>query len=125
MYVLDNASLPRSTLPGIHHTTLAGSANGLASLSIWRQTIAAGEATPPHRHDCEEVVVVLAGGGELHAAGAVHRFGPDTTLVLPANVDHQIVNTGREPLQLIAAFSATPVGTMFPDGQPIALPWES
>jgi oxalate decarboxylase/phosphoglucose isomerase-like protein (cupin superfamily) len=58
-------------------------------------------------------------------ASEVHRFGPDTTLVIPADVDHQIINTGTEPMQLLAAFSATPVPTVFPDGQPIPLPWKS
>jgi mannose-6-phosphate isomerase-like protein (cupin superfamily) len=125
MHVLENASLPQSALPGIRHTTLAGADNGLARLSVWRQTIAAGEATPPHRHDCEEVVVILSGHGELHVAGSVHRFGPDTTLVLQPDVDHQIVNTGTEPLTSIAVFSATPVRVVFPDGQPIELPWRS
>ena len=38
-----------------------------------------------------------AGRGELHIAGDVHRFGPDTTLVIPAEVDHQIINRGTEP----------------------------
>jgi len=47
------------------------------------------------------------------------------TLVIPADVDHQIINTGTEPMQLLAAFSATPVPTVFPDGQPIPLPWKS
>ncbi|HLB15693.1 MAG TPA: cupin domain-containing protein [Burkholderiales bacterium] len=125
MYVLDNASRPQSALPGLRHTTLAGSENGLKHLSVWRQTIAGGQATPPHRHDCEEVVMVESGRGELHIGGEIHRFGPDTTLVIPANVDHQILNTGAEPLTLTAAFSTSPVEAVFPDGQPIPLPWKS
>ena len=51
----------RASLPGIDHLTLAGGAQGLSSLSVWQQSIDAGEATPPHRHDCEEVVVVGEG----------------------------------------------------------------
>jgi len=45
--------------------------------------------------------------------------------VIPRNADHQIVNTGREPLTLTAAFSTTPVAVFLPDGQPLALPWAS
>jgi mannose-6-phosphate isomerase-like protein (cupin superfamily) len=125
MYVLDIAKLPRSALPGIQHTTLASSENGLKHLSIWRQTIEGGQATPPHRHNCEEVVVIESGRGELHIAGSVYPFGANTTLVIPPNVDHQIINVGAEPMNLTAAFSTSPVAAVFPDGQPIPLPWKS
>jgi mannose-6-phosphate isomerase-like protein (cupin superfamily) len=125
MYVIENHSRPAAGLPGIRHTTLAGSDDGLRNLSVWRQTIDGGGATPPHRHDCEEVVMVDSGRGELRIGGAVHAFGPDTTLVIPANADHQIVNTGEAPLRLVAVFSASPVEAVFPDGTPIALPWRS
>jgi quercetin dioxygenase-like cupin family protein len=125
MYVLDNAQRPAAALPGLSHRTLAGSAEGLARLSLWRQEIAPGGATPPHRHDCEEVILVDAGSGELHIAGAVHAFRADQTLVIPRNADHQIVNTGGEPLHLTAAFSVSPVQVYLPDGQPLALPWAS
>lgn len=125
MYVIANDQRPIATLPGLVHRTLAGRADGLAQLSLWRQTIAPGAATPPHRHDCEEVVLVDSGEGELVIAGVAHRFGPDTTLVIPRNVDHQIVNTGRVPLACTAAFSVSPVAVYLPDGQAFPLPWES
>lgn len=125
MYVVDNARLQPATLPGIEHRTLAGQPLGMRQLSVWQQTIAAGQATPPHRHECEEVVVVTAGRGELHIAGRVERFGPNQTLLLPAGVDHQIVNTGEGALCLTAAFSETPVRTRLPDGSALELPWAS
>ena len=123
--MFDIAQLPQTAMPGIRHTTLASSENGLRHLSIWRQTIDGGQATPPHRHDCEEVIVIESGRGELHIAGAVHPFGPNTTLVIPSNQDHQIINVGTEPLTLTAAFSSSPVEAVLPDGQPITLPWKS
>lgn len=125
MYVLDNRERVPASLPGLSHHTLAGSAEGLARLSVWRQTIEPGSATPPHRHDCEEVVVVGSGRGELRIGGGAHPFGPDSTLVIPRNADHQIVNTGSEPLTLTAAFSMTPVEVFLPDGQAFPLPWAS
>ena len=125
MYVIDNASITPAGLTGLSHRTLAGSANGLRALSVWSQTIEPGAATPPHRHDCEEVVVVGAGRGELHIDGSVQPFGPDCTIVLPANVEHQIVNSGDEPLKIVAALSMTPVQVHLPDGSPLPLPWSS
>ncbi len=123
MNVIQNSELPRASLPGLEHTTLASSANGLKNLSIWRQSIAPGGATPPHRHECEEVVLIFSGEGELKLDGTVQRFGPDTTLVIPGNVPHEISNTGDEPLELLGMLAASPVDVFFPDGQRIELPW--
>ncbi|MBM3343479.1 MAG: cupin domain-containing protein [Betaproteobacteria bacterium] len=125
MYVIQNSELPRAALPGIEHVTLAGSQNGLKHLSIWKQSIAPGSATPPHRHDCEEVVLIQSGNGELHIEGKVQRFGQDTTLAIPRNVPHQIINIGDGPLELVGVLSVSPVAVFFPDGQPIDLPWAS
>lgn len=125
MHIVDNATIATTGLPGITHRTLASHADGLRSLSVWLQTIEPGAATPPHRHDCDEVVVILSGHGQLHIGGEVQPFGPDQTIVLPAEVDHQIVNSGDQPLLTLAAFAATPVGVVLPDGTPITLPWKS
>lgn len=125
MTVIANATIAHQALPGILHQTLANADLGLKHLSIWRQTMAPGAATPPHRHDCEEVVLIESGSGELHIGGEILAFGPDSTLAIPPNVDHQIFNTGAEPIVCVAAFSATPVEVVLPDGQAIALPWRS
>ena len=125
MNVIPNAGRAKCALPGIEHLTLAGTAQGLARLSLWRQSMAPGSATPPHRHDCEEVVLVLEGSGEVQIGSERHSFGPDTTLVLPPEVPHQIFNTGPVALVTLAAFSSTPVGTFLPEGAPLELPWES
>jgi quercetin dioxygenase-like cupin family protein len=125
MNVVDHTRLETAALPGIEHRTLAGSDIGLKQLSVWQQTLDAGQATPPHRHDCEEVVVVSQGSGELHIEGRVERFGPEQTLVIPRNVPHQIVNTGSEAIRLVAAFAMTPVVAYFPDGSELPLPWKS
>lgn len=125
MLVIDNRRLPKAELPGIEHQTLASHAQALARLSLWRQTMAPGSATPVHQHDCEEVVLVLSGSGEVRAKGIVTPFGPDTTLVLPPRVAHEIVNTGDAPLVTVAVFSATPVGTFTPNDERMELPWAS
>jgi mannose-6-phosphate isomerase-like protein (cupin superfamily) len=123
--VLRNAGRAGAVLPGIEHLTLAGAAQGLSRLSVWRQSMAPGSATPPHQHDCEEVILVVEGSGELHLDGEVIAFGPDTTLVLPPRRAHRLFNTGSVPLKTIAAFSSSPVGTFLPDGAPLELPWAS
>lgn len=123
MHVLNNEAPATTPFPGIAHVTLAGSANGLRNLSVWHQSMDSGCATPPHRHDCEEVVLCTAGEGELHANGRIERFGANTTIVIPAGVDHQIFSVGSDPLQTLAVLAASPVGVWLPDGAPVELPW--
>jgi mannose-6-phosphate isomerase-like protein (cupin superfamily) len=125
MTIITNTQVPFQHMPGLQHQTLAGSDEGLKHLSVWRQTMAPGAATPPHRHDCEEVVLVASGSGEVHMGGEVLPFGPDSTLVIPPNVDHQIFNTGTDPLVTVAAFAVSPVEVKFPDGTVIELPWRT
>lgn len=124
MFVIENSTRPATGLPGIHHQTLIDAADGVPGLALWRQTLAPGAVTPPHRHDCDEVVVVARGRGEVRYAGRAVTFGPDTTLVLPAREAHQIVNTGAEPIELIAAFAAGDPAAYDADGRRIPLPWE-
>lgn len=125
MYVLGNQTLQPTPIPGIEHVTLAGSEDGLRNLSLWKQSIGPGGATPPHRHDCEEVVLVERGAGELHIEGHVHAFAANSTLVIPRNVVHQIINTAQEPLEIVGVFAVAPVPVFLPDGQQLALPWRS
>ncbi len=125
MHIHSDTDAPVCHLPGIEHRTLAGSAAGLSRLSVWRQALAPDAATPAHRHDCEEVVLVEAGRGELVIHGERQAFGPGTTLVIPPDAAHQIVNTGAQPLRMVAIFSTSPVEVTQVDGQPLPLPWTS
>jgi len=125
MIVIPQVRPAPTPLPGIEHSTWAGAAEGLSQLSVWRQTLAPGAASPPHRHDCDEVVMCLSGVGEVHTEGQVRRFGADTTVALPRDIVHQLFNVGAEPLHLLAVLAATPVRTELPDGQAIELPWRT
>jgi quercetin dioxygenase-like cupin family protein len=125
MNVIEQARPEPTPLPGVAHATFACGAHGLSELSLWRQTLAPGAATPPHRHDCDEVVLCLGGWGEVHTEGRAQRFGADSTVVLPAGRDHQIFNAGPQPLEILGIFAATPVVTRTPDGAPVDLPWRN
>ncbi len=124
MSIHTNAALVPNLLPGLAHQTLAGPEHGLRGLAVWSQIIEPNAATPPHRHDCEEAVVVLDGEGTLILGGAESRFRSGDTVILPPNEVHQLINTGDAPLRLLAAFNMSPVRVELPDGTPIDLPWQ-
>ena len=122
--IIDNDTIPPIQLPGLVHRTLAGPRNGLHSMEVWSQTIDPGVGTPVHRHACEEVIIVLGGSGTCESEGRTEAFGPGATIIVPPGVIHRIVNTGPEPLRLVAALGAAPVRVESPDGARIHLPWD-
>jgi len=125
MSIIPSRGLNENMLPGLSHQTLAGPEHGLHGLAVWSQRIEPNAATPPHRHDCEEAVVVLEGEGTLILRGAESRFRSGDTIVLPPNEVHQLINTGDGPLRLLAAFNMSPVRVELPDGTPLDLPWQT
>jgi len=124
MEVKQHVQLNKHQLPGLEHQTLAGKRDGLGGFEVWRQTIAAGAATPVHRHDCEEVIICLKGKAVCHYDGREYHFREDESLVIPAGVVHQICNAGDEDLYIIATLGMSPVRVETADGQPMALPWD-
>jgi len=122
--IRENASIEAVTLPGIVHRTLAGPRDGMKHMEMWMQTVAPGAATPPHRHDCEEVIVVLAGSGACEIDGVERPFGAGSTILVPPGVVHRIANTGDHEMHLVAALSVAPVIVQTPDGARIPLPWD-
>ena len=125
MNVIHQTPPEPTPLAGVAHATWAGQADGLSGLSLWRQTLAPGAATPPHAHDCDEVVLCLSGRGTLYVDGRTQGFGANETLVLPRGSVHQIINTGAPCMEILGVFGGTPVATMLPDGEAISLPWRT
>lgn len=117
-------SITAFAIPGIDHQTLAGKSEGLKHLEVWSQVVAPGGATPWHRHDCEEVIVVLAGRGRCEDEASACDFEAPAVLTMPASAVHKISNTADIPLRLVAALSMAPVVVHAPSGEVIRLPWE-
>ena len=125
MFVIHQTRPQPAAIPGVAHATWAGSDTGLAQLSVWRQRLEPGAATPPHQHGCDEVVLCLSGWGEVHTHGRVHRFGPESVVALPRDQVHQLFSVGAVPLEVMGIFAGTPVDTRLPDGEALELPWRS
>ena len=75
-----------------------------AGLAVLMERCASGDRIPLHRHDVDEVVIVVDGEGEYHLAGAVERVGPGDVVFIPAGTVHGTVNTGEDALHLHAVF---------------------
>lgn len=119
------STLACHSLPGLEHRTVAGPEHGMRQAEVWLQTVAPGAATPVHRHDCEEAIVILEGSGTCTIGGETIPFGPDSTLIIPRDAVHQLINSGDRPIRLVGVLAAAPVEVKTADGAPIPLPWQA
>jgi hypothetical protein len=96
---------------GLSHVTLHGAVHhGAHDVEIWQQAFAPGTGTPIHRHDCEEVFVILRGGGTLRTRTANLTFTANSTLHVARNEVHQLVNSqADEWLQVMVVIARPPI----------------
>jgi mannose-6-phosphate isomerase-like protein (cupin superfamily) len=125
MPIINNDSLPSFDLPGLMHRTFAGPEHGMKTLEVWGQVIKPGASTPVHRHVCEEAIVILEGSGVCTINGEEKPFKAHSTLIIPSDAVHQIVNTGNTDMKLVAALGMAPVRVRRGDGEAMPLPWQA
>ena len=82
---------------------LFGPGNGCAAATQFVGEIPPGRA-PLHSHTYDEVVLVLAGEGVLHAGPAKHPIAPGSCIHLPPGQQHCLENTGGGTLRVLGVF---------------------
>jgi quercetin dioxygenase-like cupin family protein len=108
------------SLEGNHIAGVATPTSGARQVEMWRGRMDADSATPPHRHDTEEVVLFLSGSGRATIGDREVRYQAGDTLILPPAQVHQLFAETES-----AFVSAMPIGgtVTLPDGAVIELPW--
>jgi quercetin dioxygenase-like cupin family protein len=76
---------------------------------------------PPHRHDVEEVIVVLSGSCTARIGEETHTLSAGDACLIPAGTLHQVINSGEEAWECLTAMK---VGARFirPDGNETPTP---
>ena len=108
-----------------HGATAVGYASpsrGATDLSLWRLSLAPGEASPPHSLSREEVFLALSGSAIATIAGVEHPFAGGDCLVVPVG-EPFILAAGDEGLDAVCAMAAGGQATLLPDGPTISPPW--
>ena len=59
---------------------------------------------PEHSHPYDEVVLILAGQGVVHAGGEDHALTPGTCTHLPPGQLHCLENTGQDMMRVLGVF---------------------
>jgi mannose-6-phosphate isomerase-like protein (cupin superfamily) len=82
-------------------------------------TILPGKQNPVHFHpNCEEVLYVISGQGLHSYDGRTIALKAGMTIRIPANVKHNLVNTGTETLRTLVSYSSGERKTVFLGEQP-------
>jgi len=82
---------------------LFGPGRGCEAATQFVGEIPPGRA-PTHSHTYDEVVLVLAGEGVLHAGEADRPLAAGSCVHLPPGTPHCLENTGRETLRVLGVF---------------------
>ncbi|KLL12158.1 MULTISPECIES: class I tRNA ligase family protein [Protofrankia] len=80
-----------------------GSVDGLGTGAAWGR-VAPGVATTHQRHDETELLVIVAGRGELAVGAAHHPVAAGTVALLEPFEDHVVANTGEEDLVFLTQY---------------------
>jgi quercetin dioxygenase-like cupin family protein len=122
MAIFRFAEEARFSLQGNHVAGLATRTRRAEEVEVWRARMDAGAATPPHRHDAEEVVVLLSGRGRARVEDDEVTFEAGDTLILPAGKVHQIFSDTESEMIAVMPLRTT---IRSPDGEIMSLPWRA
>ncbi len=86
---------------GVTGRVLLGKADGAEHFCMRLIELAPGSAIPPHHHPWEHEQFVHSGTGRIFRDGQAVDFGPGSVLFIASNEEHQILNTGTEPLRIV------------------------
>lgn len=121
-HVIDHATLKSFMNQGNTLTGIATPSLGAADCEVWHSSIAPHSCTPLHVHDTQEIFIFLKGEGKAKVGDEEVFFKAPCTLLLPANIPHQIFNIGDEPSEQIIVLKSEG-GIYRLDGTSMQLPW--
>lgn len=110
------------TMEGNHIAGVATPSTGAQQVEMWLGRMDAGSATPPHRHDTEEIVHFIRGSGRACVGGREIGYGGGDTLVLPAGQVHQLFCETESEFVSVMPIGGT---VSLPDGVVMDLPWRT
>ena len=105
-----------SSLNGRIRNYVANQHLGAEHAVIHENVLSPGVKVPPHSHAVEEVIVVLEGRGECHTSAGIEAYRAGDVIIVPAQEQHALHNTGDMPLRQLCIFGGEP-HTIFLEGE--------
>ncbi len=94
--VFDNEQARRVT-----GRVVIGKAEGAKNFCMRVFEVAASGHTPKHSHAWEHEMFYHSGHGEVLCDGQWNAVGPGSVMYVPGGAEHQVRNTGPEPLVFV------------------------
>jgi len=95
--------------PGVFVRIMVDGSRGSQGIALVRGRLAPGAQLPWHTHDVEEALTVLEGSATSEIGDEKFDLGPGDAVLLPADLKHQLTNTGDEDLLFVTAFNKNEV----------------
>jgi len=86
---------------GVAGRVVIGKKDGAENFCMRVFEIAPGGHTPKHTHDWEHEIFVHSGDGQIFGNGTWNSFKTGNVVFVPNNEEHQIRNSGSEPLTFV------------------------
>lgn len=105
MPIVDHSALPETPWrPNYRKWDITRSGDGTTSSDVSYSEVGVGAGTPLHKHEADEVIVVLEGSVEARLGDEVATVGADHTLVVPPDTPHSFTSVGSGPAKLLTFF---------------------
>jgi mannose-6-phosphate isomerase-like protein (cupin superfamily) len=100
---------------GVETKPLLLESNGVQSFVSGITTFPVGAALRLHKHNTEEMVVLLEGEATVEAGEERCDLAPYDTTHVPAGIFHRFINRGTTPMRILWVYGAPHVTRTFAD----------
>jgi len=105
--------VPRGS--GVETKPLLLESTGAQSFVSGVSTFPVGAALKVHKHNTEEMVVLLEGEATVEVGDRRYDIVPYETTHVPAGLFHRFINRGKTPMRILWVYGATHVTRTFAD----------
>ena len=105
--------VPRGS--GVETKPLLMGSTGAQSFVSGVSMFPVGAALKLHKHNTEEMVVLLEGSAAVEVGEQRHDIVPYDTTHVPAGLFHRFINRGASPMRILWVYGATRVTRTFAD----------
>ncbi|MBW1990287.1 MAG: cupin domain-containing protein [Deltaproteobacteria bacterium] len=91
---------------GVDGRVLIGKADGAQNFCMRLFVVDPGGHTPKHSHGWEHEIFIHAGEGHMLLGGETRPVSAGAAVFIPPGMEHQIQNTGRQPLMVVCLVPA-------------------
>ncbi len=104
----DSPGVIHVAVAGNTYTILVGGEQTAGRYCLMDMNVLPGGGPPPHRHDFEEMFMILEGELQFSFRDVTTTLPAGTTLNIPANAPHSFKNVSSEPVRMLCL--CTPAG---------------